>query len=162
MYDFDEKICLEISGNHRNKVLHYLKNRAEMYKIYVHRDYFKDEEIITIKPWGKSGSRMRYGLYQDLDRYSFLALKKMMKYQGKRIIKIVLKPEIVMGLYLNYGLKMRRLDLALIEYLKQIFKKDVCIERSWSLSYQAIHENLYICTETNTLEKIEKQYIEIL
>ena len=114
MYKFNEKIYLAVSGNYRNKVLHYLKNRAEMYKIYVHRDYFKDEEIITIKPWGKSGSGMRYGLYLDLDRYSFLALKKMMKYQGKRIIEIVLKPEIVVALYLNYGVKIRTVEGALI------------------------------------------------
>ena len=162
MYKFNEKIYLAVSGNHRNKVLHYLKNRAEMYKIYVHRDYFKDEEIITIKPWGKSGSGMRYGLYQDLDRYSFLALKKMMKYQGKRIIEIVLKPEIVVALYLNYGVKIHTVEGALIEYIKQIFKKDVYVTHSWDVCTYSIHEAKYICTETNTLEKVEKQYIEIL
>lgn len=162
MYKFNEKIYLAVSGNHRNKVLHYLKNRAEMYKIYVHRDYFKDEEIITIKPWGKSGSGMRYGLYLDLDRYSFLALKKMMKYQGKRIIEIVLKPEIVVALYLNYGVKIRTVEGALIEYIKQIFKKDVYVTHSWDVCTYSIHEKKYICTETNTLEKVEKQYIEIL
>lgn len=162
MYKFDEKIYLEISGNHRNKVLHYLKNRAKIYKIYVHRDYFKNKEIIKVCDWGKEGSEMRNGLYCDLDRYSFLDLKKMMKYQGKRIIEIVLKPEIVMALYLNYGLKINRPGTALIEYLKQIFKKDVCIQWAWGLSLNAINEKRYICTETNTLEKVEKQYIEIL
>lgn len=162
MYNFNERVYLAISGNHRNKVLHYLKNRAEMYKIYVHRDYFKDEERIIIKPWGKLGSGMRYDLYHDLDRYSFSDLKKMMKYQGKRCIEIVLKPEIVTALYLNYGAKLKTVTEALIEYLRQIFKKDVYITRSWEVATYSIHETKYICTETNTLEKVEKQYIEIL
>lgn len=162
MYNFDEKIYLTISGNHRNKVLRYLKNRAEIYKIYVHCDYFKNEEIIKVRDWGKEGSGMRCGLYHDLNRYSFLDLKKMMKYQGKRIIEIVLKPEMVMGLYLNYGSKTSQLNTALVEYLKQLFKKDVCIQQTWNISYYITNEKRYICTETNTLEKIEKQYIEIL
>ena len=75
---------------------------------------------------------------------------------------MVLKPEIVVALYLNYGVKIHTVEGALIEYIKQIFKKDVYVTHSRDVCTYSIHEAKYICTETNTLEKVEKQYIEIL